>query len=68
MLGGEGGFEPLFSLAVKKKRVLFHARALDPHSTNCPKQTAHAAFEKRSLMLSRERCTKKMLVNDRKSL
>jgi len=23
MLGGEDGFEPLFSLAVKKKRVLF---------------------------------------------
>jgi hypothetical protein len=36
------------------------------YGTNCPKKTAHAAFEKRSLMLSRKRCTKKMLVNDRK--
>jgi len=40
-------------------RVMLVRMTLIGYGTNCPKQTAHAAFEKRSLMLSRERCTKK---------
>ena len=51
-------------MRMHKKRSIFqyegHTRmTLIGYGTNCPKQTAHAAFEKRSLMLSRERCTKK---------